>query len=82
MIRNQKSAENPNCKFLHCILCHEALSSKKLKTNFSDEASKLEKLMSDVVEIVNAIHLKTKPSRLFSKLCDEMFADHKTTSTK
>ena len=60
MIRNQKSTKNPNCKFLHCILCHEALSSKKLKTNFSDEASKLEKLMSDVVEIANAIHLKTK----------------------
>ena len=62
MIENQKSAENPNCKFLHSILCREAMSSKKLKTNFSDEANKIEKLMSDVVEIVIAIHLITKPS--------------------
>ena len=34
--------------------------------------------MNDVVGVVNAIRPKTKTSRLFSKLCDEMSADHKT----
>ena len=68
---------SPNCMFLHCILHREALAAKKLRANSSDEASELEKLMSDVVKIVNAIRPKAKTSRLFSKLCDEMFADHK-----
>ena len=39
---------------------------------------KLALLMSDVVKIVNAIRPKAKTSRLFSKLCDEMSADHKS----
>ena len=34
--------------------------------------------MSDVVKIVNAIRPKGKTSRLFSKLCNEMSADHNT----
>ena len=33
--------------------------------------------MSDVVKIVNAIRPKAKISRMFSKLCDEMSAQHK-----
>ena len=69
---------SPNCKFLHCILRREALPSKKLRANSSDKVSELDKLMSDVVRIVNAICPEAKTSRLFSKLCDEMSADHKT----
>ena len=67
----------PNCKFFHFILHREALASNKLQANSSDKASKLKNLMSDVVKIVNAIRPKAKISQLFSKLCDEMSADHK-----
>ena len=69
--------ESPNCMFLHCILHRETLAAKKLRRNSSDEASELEKLMSYVVKIVNSIRTKAKISRLFSKLCDDMSADHK-----
>ena len=68
---------SPNCMFLHCILHREALAAMKLRRNSSDETSELEKLMSDVVKIVNSIRTKAKISRLFSKLCDDMSADHK-----
>ena len=68
---------SPNCKFLHCILLRKASACKKLKANSSDEASELEKLMSDIVKIFNAIRPKAKINRLFSKLCDEMSVDHK-----
>ena len=69
---------SPECKLLHCILHREALASKKLRAHSSDKASELDKLMSDVVKIVNAIRPKAKTSRLFFKLCDEMSANHKT----
>ena len=65
---------SPNCMFLHCILHCEALAAKKLRGNSSDEASELQKLLSDVVKIVNSIRTKAKISRLFSKLCDDMSA--------
>ena len=69
---------SPDGKFLHCILHREALASKKSRVNSSDKVSELEKLMSDVVKIVNAIRPKAKTSQLFSKLCEEMSADHRT----
>ena len=84
MIRKHKDAtalikqRSPDCKFLHCILHHEALASKKLRANSFDKVSELELVMNDVMRVVNAIHPNTKASRLFSKLCNETSADHKT----
>ena len=54
---------SPNWEFLHYILHREALACKKLKANSSNEVSELDKLMSDVAKIVNAIRQKAKISR-------------------
>ena len=84
MIGKHKSASalikqrSPDCNFFHCILHCKALVSRKLKTISSDKVSKLEKLMSDVTKILNAIRPKVKTSRLFSKLCDAMSTDCET----
>ena len=43
-----------DCKFLHYILHCEVLASKKLRANSSNKVSELEKVMSDMVSIVNA----------------------------
>ena len=69
---------SPDCKFFHSILHHEALALTKLRANSSDKVNELEKLISDVVRILNAIRPKAKTSRLFFKLCNAMSANHKT----
>ena len=60
---------SPNCEFLHYITRREALACKKVKVNSSND--ELDKLISNVVKIVNAIRQKAKIRGLFSKLCDK-----------
>jgi len=70
--------KSQNCKVLHCILHRLLLVSKKLRAKYFEEASELEKLMSDVLKIATDLCSKAQTNRLFSKFYNEICADKKT----
>ena len=53
----------------HCIIHKEALAAKKLSDK-GNEVSEMEKLIQQVVKIVNFIHSKAMNSRVFKELCE------------
>ena len=70
-------AKNPDCKFLHCMLHHQALLAKKMKSKQSEQ-NILESIFLDVVAIINEIRTRPKVSREFSAFCKDSLADHNT----
>ena len=68
-------ANNPGCKFLHCMLRREALVYKKMKSKQSEQ-NILEIIFLDVVTIKNEIRTRPKLSREFSDFCKDSLTDH------
>lgn len=59
----------PNVQSIHCMIHRQALASKRLSPDLHD-------VMNLVVKVVNFIKSRPLNSRLFSRLCNDMDADH------
>ncbi|XP_037367457.1 SCAN domain-containing protein 3-like [Talpa occidentalis] len=60
----------PECKITHCFIHRESLVMKKI-------SAELNRVLTDIVKIVNYVKSNALNSRLFSLLCDNMETDHK-----
>ena len=61
--------ENPNVVIVHCLLHRENLASKKLSHEF-------QKVMQEVIQVVNFIKSRALNSRLFAQMCSDFGCDH------
>ena len=61
--------ENPSALIVHCFLHRENLASKKLSHEF-------QKIMQEVIQIVNFIKSRAFNSRLFAQMCPDFGSDH------
>ena len=64
-----KPASHTPITFTHCMIHQEALVIKTLYPE-------LNKVVQDVVKIINFIKSRTLNYRVFANLCDEMESDH------
>lgn len=67
--RARVSAVTNSVKFTHCMIHREALASKVLQPEVN-------KVLNDVISVVNFVKARALNSRLFSILCEEMGSTH------
>ena len=60
----------PESKSTHSVIYREILASRKMSPEFN-------RVLIDVVKVINYIKAHTLNSRLFQQLCEEMDADHR-----
>ncbi|XP_078241910.1 SCAN domain-containing protein 3-like [Pogona vitticeps] len=59
----------PECESTHCVIHREMLASRKMPPE-------LNKVLQDVIKMINHIKVHALSSRLFEQLCEEMDAGH------